>query len=182
MERNLGRCVSIYPDILFTSSFRNSTKRQTSAEHYQAALENRQTTSSTPGMIGAALPPVSLFMYSKCADSPSTPPPLPPPLLTLSAAISLPPCGDRPSVAETPSVHFPPPVSPGGTTGWWMEESRAGEPPLHPLLHILLLLLLLLFLHKSDSPGRNDNFFSVMHNFSSLTIWSFFLKKKKDLR
>lgn len=88
----------------------------------------------------------SLCTVSVQTDSspshPSRPPPPP-----LSATISSLSCGDRPSVAELPPYTVPP-VFPGGRTGWWMEESRPGEPPLHPLL----------LLQKSDSQRGKDPF------------------------
>lgn len=66
-------------------------------------------------------------------------------------------CGGRPSVAELPSYTVPP-VFPGGWTGWWMEESRPGKPPLHPLLQ------------KSDSLAGKDPF--VCHTeFLSFFVW-----------
>lgn len=83
--------------------------------------------------------------------------PLPIPSCLMSAAISLLSRGGRPSVAELPSYTVPP-VFPGGWTGWWMEESRPGKPPLHPLLQ------------KSDSLAGKDPF--VCHTeFLSFFVW-----------
>lgn len=105
------------------------------------------------GTAGAFYPCCFFFFYYCTVSMYSDPPPPPfhPRSLT-QAQLSWLSCTNRPSVAELWPWRIPP-VFPGGWTGWWMEESRPGEPLLYSSLHHLLLLAVFLLtnlIHGED--------------------------------